>query len=216
MISIRRNLMAKIRQSGGGRLPAEYQEVEFLQSAGAQCIDTGFSGRSGYSAWYSISFDRITTTLQQVFASTSTGDQRLYFPYAESNGCWAYAYRTVKNTSDAVVASQKYSVFAKLINSEQTVMIDGNVIASGTVSTSIANGTNLYLFAANATNRRYSYAKIYDFRLYDHTEERYVANYVPCYRKADGKPGMYDLTTDSFFVNRNTGADFTVGPDVNY
>lgn len=32
-----------------------------------------------------------------------------------------------------------------------------------------------------------------------------VRYFVPCYRKSDNKPGMYDLVTDSFFTNRGTG-----------
>jgi hypothetical protein len=45
--------------------------------------------------------------------------------------------------------------------------------------------------------------------------------YIPCYRKVDSKPGMYDLagsicplTNSPFYINAGTG-EFLVGPDVN-
>jgi hypothetical protein len=41
-----------------------------------------------------------------------------------------------------------------------------------------------------------------------------VQDFVPCYRKADGVIGMYDLVTDTFFTNAGTGT-FTKGADVN-
>ena len=37
---------------------------------------------------------------------------------------------------------------------------------------------------------------------------------VPCRRKADNKPGMYDLVSGTFFTSAGS-EDFTAGPDVN-
>lgn len=40
-----------------------------------------------------------------------------------------------------------------------------------------------------------------------------VFNMVPCYRKADGEIGMYDLVSKTFFTNAGTGT-FTKGAEV--
>jgi len=40
-----------------------------------------------------------------------------------------------------------------------------------------------------------------------------LVDLVPCYRKSDNKPGMYDKVHNTFYTNVGTG-DFTVGPDV--
>ena len=43
-----------------------------------------------------------------------------------------------------------------------------------------------------------------------------VRIFIPCYRKADNKPGLYDLVNDVFYTNANTSAstDFIVGPNI--
>lgn len=41
-----------------------------------------------------------------------------------------------------------------------------------------------------------------------------IREFIPCYRKADNKPGMYDIVNNVFYTNAGTG-EFTVGPDVN-
>lgn len=41
-----------------------------------------------------------------------------------------------------------------------------------------------------------------------------VLDLIPCYRKSDGKPGMWDMVGWKFYENAGSGADFTVGPDV--
>ena len=47
----------------------------------------------------------------------------------------------------------------------------------------------------------------YYFKINDRCE------FIPCYRKSDDKPGMYDLITKQFFINQGEG-EFLVGPNV--
>lgn len=54
--------------------------------------------------------------------------------------------------------------------------------------------------------------RFFSFVLYDNNEE--VLNLFPCYRKSDGKPGMYDIVNRRFYTNDGTG-EFIVGPDAN-
>lgn len=57
----------------------------------------------------------------------------------------------------------------------------------------------------------YSKAKLYGVKLYN---SGISANLIPCRRKSDNKPGMWDTVSKSFFTNSSTGSDFTLGPDV--
>ena len=41
-----------------------------------------------------------------------------------------------------------------------------------------------------------------------------MSNLLPCYRKSDNKPGIYDIINNRFYVNSAPSGDFTVGPDV--
>ena len=41
-----------------------------------------------------------------------------------------------------------------------------------------------------------------------------IMHLIACVRKADNKPGMYDLVSRNFLVNKNTGKDFTPGDPI--
>ena len=44
--------------------------------------------------------------------------------------------------------------------------------------------------------------KIYEFKLYDN--DILVRNFIPCYRKIDNVPGMYDVVNGVFYTNAGT------------
>lgn len=75
---------------------------------------------------------------------------------------------------------------------------------------------NYYLFAKNdhdddSTNYpskfKMNYCKIYDNNVL-------IRNFIPCYRKYDNKPGLYDTVNNEFYTNQGNGDDFVVGPDI--
>ena len=49
------------------------------------------------------------------------------------------------------------------------------------------------------------------YLLYD--GDNLIREYIPCYRKSDGKIGMYDMASGQFFTNAGTG-EFLKGEDV--
>ena len=57
-----------------------------------------------------------------------------------------------------------------------------------------------------------THAKMYSLKV--GVKKREEAYFIPCYRKSDSEPGMYDLVSKMFFTNAGTG-EFLVGPDVN-
>jgi len=94
-----------------------------------------------------------------------------------------------------------------------------------TRSTGINYGpdANIFVFARNyatpeevSGHRRGDYGmpmKLYSLVIED--SKRVLRNYVPCYRKTDNKPGLYDLQNGKFYPSSGTGT-LTVGPDVEY
>ena len=55
-------------------------------------------------------------------------------------------------------------------------------------------------------------AKLYSSQIYDNNN--LVRNFIPCKRKSDNKPGLYDLVEGKFYTNQGSGEDFIAGPDV--
>lgn len=74
----------------------------------------------------------------------------------------------------------------------------------------LSHTQSFYLFQNGTTQK--SSIKMYYFKIYDN--DVIVRNFIPCYRKSDSKPGMYDLVNNVFYTNSATGADFTTGPAV--
>ena len=76
-----------------------------------------------------------------------------------------------------------------------------------------------YRFGVFAINRDGTYRTFIDnsdirikyMRFYKNGKD--VCNLIPCYRKNDSKPGLYDIVGRKFYTNVGTG-EFEVGPDV--
>lgn len=51
---------------------------------------------------------------------------------------------------------------------------------------------------------------IFEFRITENNAT--ILDFIPCYRKSDRKPGMYDTVTKQFFTNSGTG-EFILGPE---
>lgn len=72
---------------------------------------------------------------------------------------------------------------------------------------------SIQLFGTNRSHLRryYPYLKISSFMVFKNNIEK--INLIPCYRKSDNEPGLYDLVNDKFYTNNGTGV-FTLGPEV--
>ena len=82
------------------------------------------------------------------------------------------------------------------------------------IGQTVVRNSNYWLMACNRINEGdhfYAYCKLYSCRIIK--DGAVVRNFVPCIRKSDGKVGLYDLVTDTFFVNQGTG-EFIAGPTV--
>ena len=198
----------------GVRLPSEYQEVEYLESTGTQYIQTDYTPQNHDEIVCDFTITKVISGLEYLclfsagtgqyqlivlLANDTTGSQRVegaYYKYfATGTAQNFYFYPSVNN------------FYRFVINSDGFASCNGYSIQSqykGTLNTNLrimrrANGD------ANFVGR------IYKFELSNDGEGR--INLIPCYRKADSKPGMYDLVTKQFFTNAGTG-EFLVGPDV--
>ena len=75
---------------------------------------------------------------------------------------------------------------------------------------------SLYIFAGNrngvVTTGLFNNLRFDFMRFYDSNGD--VAHFIPCYRKRDNIPGMYDIVRNQFFINSGSGS-FIAGPNVN-
>ena len=190
----------KIYGNSVQRLPQEYQEVEYLKGSGTQYIDTGvmvdntskFLGTELEFQIVTLSATNVSMVCGAVLTVGSSTYTRLQCIVNNgvlfANGGFSFSdtdfYQKVKATyTDATTA----------LNIGKTFLLFARNRSTASVQT------------VYSTIKMFSCAIKYDGQI--------VRNFIPCYRKSDSKPGMYDLVTETFYTNSGIG-EFTVGANV--
>ena len=196
-------------------LPSVYQQIEYLQSSGTQYIDTNHSlnlnsdiiaYKMSWVNYTSDVFDKpfgatdsnATGAFQQ---SSKNGIQRLMFGKNATDGS---QYETALEIGK--IYDVEFGKSGGRINNE-TFTLDAGYTAQ--------ISRDVFLFCTNSDNtaKQFAFVRFYNFTI-KNNGGTLVRNFIPCYRKSDHKPGMYDTINGVFYVNQGTGADFTVGADV--
>lgn len=197
------------------RLPAEYQEVEYIQNSRNdglnQYIDTGCTLTTNARAVVTEEQDVITQYTWQEhgvsgndsFAFGTYGNN-IYYAVNSSDidTHVAFPFGT-KLTHDLNAYSGYYSAYNEVTKTE---LFRDNNLASF-----IGSSKSFWLFRYHGGGQHFTYSKLYSAQIYDGTT--LLRDLVPCYRKLDSKPGLYDLVNDVFYTNAGSG-EFTVGSDV--
>ena len=205
--------------SSGGRLPSEYQEVEWIENdtRGAY-IDTQLSVANATRIQANAKFEWVQVAsggnAESCFLGCRTNNDRCMifnmYPYLK----WEIGYRTNYKSGSTFTTNTLYEVSADFQSGSQTVVANGDTVVSETISGVVTQTNTLWVLGNNhsqSTNKFYCRAKIYSLDItIDGVKER---DFVPCYRKADDEIGLYDLVYGTFYTNSGTGT-FTKGQDV--
>ena len=208
-------------------LPAEYQEVEYIESTGTQWINTCYVPKTNTEARLEISFSgpfspasRNTT----IFHSTSTNGRDCFglnFGEANNQANEMYAWANKSNAQGGPIES--FGITDNIKNNKNLIVMKSGSISYGIASRQLStkeydNDIELRLLANRKSIsdiKTFSVyrAKIYSLQIFEgDILKRY---YIPCYRKSDGVKGLYDLVEEVFHTNRGTGDDFIAGDNVN-
>ncbi len=200
--------LQKIGSSQGGRLPKEYQEVNYIESTGTQYIDLGIvlNADSGFYIDFVPENKPASSNAPNYINAGGTGGSSDYrvginvystLPSSVSGEVQFFSFKKdPKITKDA---RNRLSIINKVLTYN-----DGT---SENISTwsSIEASNSLILFAAhNNTVDRFSTMKLYNFKVYD--KEEVIMDLVPCYRKAGNEVGLYDIVNKTFYINEGTGS----------
>ena len=185
-------------------LPSEYQQVEYIESTGTQYIDTGIKCSQNMSCEIENNFNELSGI--QLFGAYSSPkrthygivDDRVYMPSVENSLTTEHIFYTNMNYHTFFLSSTVYKY-------------DNEIIANGMFE--FTNGLNFYLFARNNNENVTNYCKSKMTKAKFWIDNKLIKNFIPCYRKSDNKPGLYDLVNNEFYTNQGTG-DFEKGDDV--
>lgn len=174
--------------NAGLLLPKTYQQVDYLYNDGNQYINTGISGADG------IEIDFLMIGSGHIAYSTSNDAD---FGIEKFGDGWVIRFGGVQyatNRSGLTTTNIKFGTntnYDIYINNELESHVENPVIADAYV----------YLFTKDCSGgveAQINYVKLYK-------EGVLVSDIIPCIRKSDSKPGMYDLINRRFLTNIGTG-----------
>jgi len=199
-----------------------YTQLEYLESTGTQCIDTGIILTSDdlKFEWEGKDNSSGSTTLFGAEYNTGVlhnGDDRLFAGILHgsnsSRRLWTGATRSAYigyTSSDGAFHSWQL-----VINSDHTASLskDGTVV--GTQSwLDTTNQYNTIALYCNHITAYFSEKASVAYKYFRITDNGVVVfDGVPVRRNSDSVLGMLDLVSGTFFTNAGTGT-FTAGPDV--
>ena len=202
------------------RLPAEYQEVEHIESTGTQYIDTGLTLNDFTAVSMTVQFNAITSSPEYCGLYDDNNSRQAWgFGLRGSTGKYAWIYPTTTG-SDFVVEGVTATTNKVKLQTALSHYNGGYLISDNTNTSTASNihqntGTvSFYIGARNksGTASELCNAKFYEVSFFDWLGIK-VAEFIPCYRKADGEIGMYDTVNGVFYTNSGSGT-FTKGADV--
>lgn len=203
-------------------LPDEYQRVEYIESTGArysgQYIDTGHKPSANCRVIIDGAFTSLPASFNQSFGTfgasswTSNAPTRFYIPRVEANkNYYGMCLGSVfASQAQSATADTNRHVFEG--NREnKTFYIDGTAYYLG--GTTADCTTPFFFFSNTGTNggkESMASFRLYRAKIVDGAES---LDYIPCYRKADGVIGLYELSNNEFLINKGNGT-FSKGADV--
>lgn len=208
------------------RLPAEYQEVEWIGCSGSQYIQTNYIIGIPTSLLCKVGFmtqnagtdDRPIVWLRN--RNSATDPQSTYkFPNIYKGMIEIAGYGI--NNTNAFSAQDDEKIEMEFDYREGNQIIRRNGASDLTYSNDKPTQESTKPIrilrsdksdASSHSGQSNFLGRLYYF--YYRQNDVDVFDMIPCYRKSDGEIGMYDLVSNTFFTNAGTGT-FTKGADVN-
>lgn len=184
------------------RLPNEYQQVEYLETTGSQYLLLNTIKIDTDESFFEIDFQMTGIREKQVRIISINREEVLFYTIGQTAKFYYYSGNWEKMKSfyytdfDYYARHVFYANFNICSLDSNIVELDSKVLANGVLTAGQGIG-----------NVGFALYKIYKITTH-------MSEYIPCYRKADNKPGMYDIINNVFYTNEGTG-EFIVGPDVN-
>lgn len=202
---LKKQYMMYSPKKSGGRLPSDFQEVEYIQGTGTQYINTlviptsktgwkiEFEQTEKISVWY-FGVDTGWVTNGFGFNVHKAQNETNIYPLLYINSS------TVSNF-DKIEANQKYVV--KYGNGLLSVNSKEYSVPSFTGTQSNPIYTNSINRNGTPDSIEQGTGKIYSLKFYE--DNTIIRDFIPCYRKSDNEVGLYDIVGKQFYTNQGSG-----------
>lgn len=202
-------------------LPSAYQKVEYIQdiNTGTAYLNLGFAFDTAATIEFGMYF-LSGQTIGQIFGATEdSGKLRCLgtIPVSSGQGSFYGSTGSAYTSIPFSISTGKIDLVVTIKKGIFTVYnAQNNSTTKETTQGEFKMTNNLHLMGQNynGTNRCAGWRRVYYFRYFD-KNNTLICDLVPCYRKADGVIGMYDLVRQQFLTNQaKSGTNFTKGADV--
>jgi len=193
------------------KLPSQYQEVEYIEGTGTQYIDTRYYPNQDTKFEMRYYILEAGCSPAGVRWTVAPNSQTFGFFASTSIGTTCYFGRANDNKYVTFANKNEYSQIADGLLDITRVSI--NTFSATVSRDQFVSTFPMYLFSLNIMGEASSPSKM---RLYSASISESGAvkrEFIPCYRKIDKKPGLYDAFNDVFYTNDGTG-EFNVGADI--
>jgi hypothetical protein len=215
-------LMAAGKKS---RLPAEYQEVEWIGCSGDQYIQTNYIigtpttilCKTGFMTQNAGTVDRPIVWIRNL--DKATNPQTTYkFPNIYNGKIEIAGYGINNTNAFSAQDDEKIEMEFDYHDGNQIIRRNGasDLTYSNAKPTQASTKpirifwSDKYNTSSESNQSKFSGRLYYFYFRQDNVE---VFDMIPCYRKSDGEIGMYDIVSNTFFTNAGTGT-FTKGGNV--
>lgn len=193
---------------------APYTKLEYIESTGAQYIDTGITPRAT-KLQVNFKMQSLTNEYQSFFGAVDTPSRIGYRVYRQESTSLFYfqagtGYHSVVTNLNNPIECQttiNNGGDATFVVNGMTTSVDGNF--------NTQFDTNMMIFTSSFGNNGSITGtgafKLWSFQIIKDDEEKF--NGVPARRNSDNVLGVYDTVSQTFFTNAGTG-EFIAGPEV--
>lgn len=197
------------------KLPNEYQQVEYLESTNSYPDDLG-------RCWVETPINNINSTNLKIRGKVSNwnwmgreiGEYVLYTTYGGqtpwrflkggTNGSTIASVNGVDN--DYYFTSAEFSTQPFIFEQTNTYI---NILGNQQVS--LSSGQSITM--SNIVFFRFAKLRLHFAEIYD--GDTLALQLIPCFRKSDYEPGLYDVVNGVFYTNQGSG-NFILGPEIKY
>ena len=189
-----------------GQVPERVNYVSYIQSSGAQYINSEVIGKSGIKVEAKVAWT--DTVSDSALIGSRSGNTRFNVIHSYENGL-GYGYGSWVSVSKSISAGTAYEITSTMKSGNQTVVVDGETVHTATVGTTYNTGLPMFIFGANygGTFDFKAKAKLYWMKIYEN--DVLIRDLWPCY-DPDGVACLYDKVEKKYYYNAGSGA-FTAG-----
>lgn len=190
----RRQLMAMQT----GELPGEYRRVEYLQTpGGGTYINSGIT--MSEDLVFEIDFQLTEVMQSKYFMGEYSGTSFYLYASAGSIPYFQTAFGAGYRNTTIFADTDRHKFVYSFSNGKAIVKNGDDVIWDRAIESMSTRS----ILVAGATNNSGIPVKTYSSKMIKNGVV--IQNLIPCVRKSDSKPGMYDTVSKTFYTNAGSG-----------